>query len=85
MVERAAALMVWHNLAKPVSIRRDDRRTPGMLRGVTSRPWRWTEILSRRRFASHIPVDRTIRQVLERRMVDPRGIVWPDRVRIRSV
>jgi len=85
LVERAAALMVWHNLSKPVSIRKDDRRTPGMLRGVTRRPWRWAEILSRRRFVSRIPVDRTMRQVLERRMPDPRGIVGPDRVRMRSV
>jgi len=85
LVERVAALMVWHNLSKPISIRRDDRQTPGMLRGLTSRPWRWAEILSRRRFVSQVPVDRTLRRVLERRMPDPRGIVGPDRVRMRSV
>jgi hypothetical protein len=85
LMERAAALMVWHNLSKPVSIRKDDRHTPGMLRGVTSRPWRWAEILSKRRFVSRIGVDRTLRRVLERRMSDPRGIVWPDRARMRSV
>jgi len=85
LVERAAALIVWHNLAKPVSIRRNDRHTPGMLRGLTGRPWRWAEILSKRRFASHYRLDRTTRQVLERRLPDPRGIPWPDRVHMRAV
>jgi hypothetical protein len=85
LVERAAALIVWHNLIKPVSIRRDDRRTPGMLRGLTSRPWSWVHILSRRRFSSHFALDRTTRRVLERRLPDPRGIRWPDRARMRAV
>jgi len=85
LVERMAALAAWHNLAKPVSIRRNDTRTPGMLRGLTPRPWIWAEILAKRRFASHLRLDATMRRVVERRLRDPRGVVWPDRARMRSV
>ena len=85
VLERLSAVVVGRNLIQRVSERRNDARTPGMLIGLTSRPWTWGEVLARRRWPERIGMDATTRRVVERSMRDPLGIEWPRHVRRRSL
>lgn len=51
---RMYLLAIWRNLIKPRSERRPGRGTPAMALGLTARPWRWREVLDRRRFPDRI-------------------------------
>ena len=84
-LERLSAVVLAKNLIQGVSEKRDDKRTPAMLLGLTGRPWLWSEVLGRRRWPGRVGARATTREVLRRSMQDPRGIVWPEHVRKRSL
>jgi hypothetical protein len=85
VLERGSAVVVARNLIQRVSERRDDGRTPGMLVGLTDRPWTWGEVLARRRWPDRVRPGPTTRAVVERSMLDPRGISWPRYARRRAL
>jgi hypothetical protein len=49
-MERLAVTAVWRNFVKGRSERRTHSGTPAMALNLTSRRWRWEEVLSRRLF-----------------------------------
>ena len=71
LLERAALMMCWRNLIKGISERRNDPTTPAMRLGITSRPWTWRDVLSRRRFPLRIDVPETWMRIYRREWVTP--------------
>jgi transposase-like protein len=50
LLERLALMAVWRNLVKLRSERRPEPVTPAMRLGLTTEPWTWRRVLSRRLF-----------------------------------
>jgi len=71
ILERAALMVVWRNFVKGVSERRNDPTTPAMRRGVTSRPWSWADVLSRRRFPGRICIPEGWMKIYRRGWITP--------------
>ena len=83
-LERIQVLVLWSNLEKPCSIRRGTVETPAMVLGIADRPIRLEETMGRRLFLDRVGPDASTRRLVERRIRDPRGLVWPDRARMRT-
>jgi hypothetical protein len=71
ILERTALMIVWRNFVKGVSERRNDRTTPAMRVGLTSRPWSWTDVLSRRRFPHRIRLPEGWMKIYRRAWITP--------------
>jgi hypothetical protein len=71
VMERAALMMCWRNLIKGVSERRNDPTTPAMRLGITSRPWRWQDVLARRLFPGRIGVPKSWMRIYRREWITP--------------
>jgi len=85
VMERLALLAVFRNLVQRISERKNDRRTPAMLLGITDRPWLWADVLGQRRFPTRTRLPVSAVEVYTRTMRDPRGIRWPAHVRRRAL
>jgi hypothetical protein len=57
IVGRAHLIAVWKNFIKGRSERTPDRSTPAMHVGLTTSPWRWERVLSRRLFPARIHLE----------------------------
>ena len=71
VLERAALMVCWKNLVKGVSERRNDRTTPAMRLGLTARPWRWRDVLSRRLFPGRIRLSPSWMRIYRRAWITP--------------
>lgn len=80
IMERLFLTVVWRNFIKWRSERRPDRRTPAMCLGLTTAPWRWPGLLSRRLFPRRISLTRAWRQLYQRDWTTP---VLPSNLRHR--
>jgi hypothetical protein len=85
LLERLAIHAVGRNLVQRISERRNDPTTPAMRLELTERPWLWREVLGERRFPTRIRLRESAGIVFRREMRDPRGIVWPEHVRRRTL
>jgi hypothetical protein len=64
-------MMCWRNLIKGLSERRNDPTTPAMRLGITSRPWTWQDVFSRRRFPLRIDLFESWMRIYRREWVTP--------------
>jgi len=71
LLERAALMAVWRNFIKGVSERRPDPTTPAMRLGLSSRPWTWRDLLSRRRFPERIDLPQGWARIYRRGWITP--------------
>jgi hypothetical protein len=71
VLERMAQMVVWRNFVKGVSERRNDRTTPAMRVGLTSRPWSWSDVFSRRRFPGRIRLPEGWMKIYRRGWITP--------------
>jgi hypothetical protein len=71
VLERAALMVCWKNLVKGVSERRNERTTPSMRLGLTSRPWSWRDIFARRLFPRRIRVPESWMRIYRREWITP--------------
>jgi transposase-like protein len=60
IVGRAHLIAVWKNFIKGRSERKPDRSTPAMHVGLTTSPWRWERVLSRRLFPARIGLESSV-------------------------
>lgn len=77
VLERMALLAVWRNLIKKVSERTGVTETPAMRVGVAARPWRWGDVLARRRFPGRVRLPEGWLRIYRRGWVTP--AVGPNR------
>ena len=71
VMERAALMLCWRNLIKGISERRNDKTTPAMRLGITSRPWSWPDAFARRLFPGRIDVPTSWITLYRRELVTP--------------
>ena len=71
MLERAFLTAAWRNLVKGRSERRRDPTTPAMTLGLTTEPWSWRRVLSRRLFLGRIAVPESWRMIYRREWITP--------------
>jgi len=66
--ERLAVFMVWRNFVKRRWERCRCRETPAMLRGITQRVWRVTDVLARRLFVTQVALSERWQQYYWRKV-----------------
>ena len=71
ILERLYLAAIWRNFVKGVSERRGDRTTPAMRVGLTTEPWDWKRVLSRRLFPDREKLDEVPRMLYRRDWITP--------------
>ena len=66
LMERGFLLVIWRDFVKARTERRPSRETPAMRIGLTSTPWRWSQVLAQRLFPWRIPVPASWNRVYRR-------------------
>lgn len=80
ILERLYLATVWRNFIKGRSERRPDPDTPAMRLGLTSQPWSWRRVLSRRLFPHRLNLSPVLRDIYWRNWTTP---ILPSNLRHR--
>jgi len=73
ILERLYLAAVWRNLVKKVTERSPARVTPAMKVGLTTEPWTWRRVLSRRLFPGRVLLPKSWIDLYERAWITPGG------------
>jgi hypothetical protein len=69
LLERGFLMAIWRNFVKARTERTSDPTTPGMFIGLTTVPWDWDRVLSRRIFHQQVQVPETWMTIYRRKLV----------------
>jgi len=77
ILERLYLASVWRNFVKKVSERRPFKVTPAMRVGLTTEPWTWRRVLSRRLFPGRVFLPKSWIDLYRRAWITPGGANSP--------